>query len=604
MILKKGADMKNRLTIISLCMCLVFCSFSFAFADGDTNIDSKYMSDYSIETQVERDTFNPGEFTVDLALTAVDWLGGGVSDKSTSLKFKTGARMISLSEKLPNLAAFAVAEEIAKASMTGNTFLCSRLPGGTWDGQTGEWKTIIDAPVENIRSALNDFNGYLTVTDMEMRDSAEAPKLPAFYDNMILLKAGTSIQYGNTVITFKKDCEIDELYDEYAQKEYYKSTFAENIYRIQQATETTEASESAIVLNLAKNSYIQFCEKKILANSNISVSIDGADAGDADPLSAVSAALQSAEKTSTKYKDSEGRSMVPHQDYRPYGDVHKDKTYYIHKCDVNGVFDSGFGLINELLGVFAQKDANFIVIADGEASESAGREPDPDAEVSAEIKISSPEAAPCEHLNTYVEGEIKPTVTTAGYSGDVYCADCGEFLSEGEMLDKLPSSIKLKYTSLTLKVGQSTTAEKVTFVKGDSIKSVTSSNSSIVKGVKSGSTGIKLTAGKKTGTAKVTVKLAGGKSAAVTVKVQKSAVACTGLTVSSGTSVSIKKGKTHQIKVTRKPVTCVQKITYKSSKKSVATVTSSGKVKAVKKGTAKITIKCGTKTKTVKITVK
>ena len=425
MILKKGADMKNRLTIISLCMCLVFCSFSFAFADGDTNIDSKYMSDYSIETQVERDTFNPGEFTVDLALTAVDWLGGGVSDKSTSLKFKTGARMISLSEKLPNLAAFAVAEEIAKASMTGNTFLCSRLPGGTWDGQTGEWKTIIDAPVENIRSALNDFNGYLTVTDMEMRDSAEAPKLPAFYDNMILLKAGTSIQYGNTVITFKKDCEIDELYDEYAQKEYYKSTFAENIYRIQQATETTEASESAIVLNLAKNSYIQFCEKKILANSNISVSIDGADAGDADPLSAVSAALQSAEKTSTKYKDSEGRSMVPHQDYRPYGDVHKDKTYYIHKCDVNGVFDSGFGLINELLGVFAQKDANFIVIADGEASESAGREPDPDAEVSAEIKISSPEAAPCEHLNTYVEGEIKPTVTTAGYSGDVYCADCG-----------------------------------------------------------------------------------------------------------------------------------------------------------------------------------
>ena len=142
------------------------------------------MSDYSIETQVERDTFNPGEFTVDLALTAVDWLGGGVSDKSTSLKFKTGARMISLSEKLPNLAAFAVAEEIAKASMTGNTFLCSRLPGGTWDGQTGEWKTIIDAPVENIRSALNDFNGYLTVTDMEMRDSAEAPKLPKIVRSM------------------------------------------------------------------------------------------------------------------------------------------------------------------------------------------------------------------------------------------------------------------------------------------------------------------------------------------------------------------------------------------------------------------------------------
>lgn len=604
MLLKKGADMRNRLTIISLCICLVFCSFSFAFADGDTNIDSKFMSDYSIDTQIANDTFNPGEFTVDLALNAVGWLGNGVSDKRTTVTFRTGAAMVKLSDKLDKLTSFVMAEEIAKASMTGNTFLCSRVPDISWDGETGEWRTIIDAPVENIRAALDEFNQYLTVSDIDMRLSGEEPELPSFFDNMILLKAGTSIQYGDTVITFTKDCEIDELYDEYAQKNYYASTFAENIFRIKQATETSGAA-SAIRFNLAKDSYLQFCEKKFLANDDITVSIEGAETGGADPLSAVSAALGTAVKTNTKYKDSLTRTGNPHRSsyLNYYNDIHPAKDYYyLHECDVNAVFDSGFGLINEILGVLAQKDAKIVVVSDGEAVGSAGRQPDPDATVSAEIKISSPER--CMHANTEIRDALEPTVTTNGYSGDVYCLDCGELVEEGEMLAKLPSSIKLKYTSLTLKIGQSTSAEKVTFVEGDSIKSVTSSNNSIVKAVKSGSNGIKLTAGKKVGTAKVTVKLAGGKSAVVTVKVQKTDVACSGLTVSSGTSVSLKKGKTHQIKVTRKPVTCVQKITYKTSNKSVATVTSKGKVKAVKKGTAKITIKCGKKSKVVKITVK
>ena len=53
----------------------------------------------------------------------------------------------------------------------------------------------------------------------------------------------------------------------------------------------------------------------------------------------------------------------------------------------------------------------------------------------------------------------------------------------------------------------------------------------------------------------------------------------------------------------------VSKITYKSSKKSVATVNKNGKISAKKKGTAKIkatvTLKNGTKkTVTIKVTVK
>lgn len=592
--------MRNRLITLSLSICLVFCSFSLAFAEGGTNIDSKYMSDYSIETQIESDAFNPGEFTVDMALNAVDWLGA--SDKHTTITLKTGAALVSLSEKLPNLSRFVMAEEIAKASMTGNTFLCSRLPEIEWNGQTGKWRTIIDAPTENIRYALDTFREYLTISDLQIRESGIA-SYPSFYDNMLYIKAGTSIQYGNTVITFTKDCEIDELYDKYLQEQYYRSTFAENILKIKESTATTEASDNTIKLILAKNSYLQFCEKKFLAKDDITVSIDGADTGEADPLAAVTDALYTAEKTDKTYTDSAGKSSNPHGTaWEDYNDIHPKKVYYIHKCDANAVFDSGFGLVNELLGVLAQKDAKIVVVSDGgEAVESDGRQADPEAEVSAEIKISSSDYVPCAHENTYIEDKLDATVTTIGYTGDVYCADCGELIEEGEAIPKLKATISLSKTTANLQTGKTTTVT-VKFANGDSLKSWKSSNTTIVSSEKSGTTGIKLTAKKKVGTATVTVTLASGLTKKITVKV--TSTPCSKITIKSGTSVSIKKGKTHQIKAVRSPASCVQKITYKSANKKIATVTSTGKVKGIKKGKTKITVKCGTKTKTIKITVK
>lgn len=47
-----------------------------------------------------------------------------------------------------------------------------------------------------------------------------------------------------------------------------------------------------------------------------------------------------------------------------------------------------------------------------------------------------------------------------------------------------------------------------------------------------------------------------------------------------------------------------ESITYKSSKKSVATVDKYGVVKAKKKGKATITVKCGKKKAKLKLTVK
>ncbi len=72
-------------------------------------------------------------------------------------------------------------------------------------------------------------------------------------------------------------------------------------------------------------------------------------------------------------------------------------------------------------------------------------------------------------------------------------------------------------------------------------------------------------------------------------------------------SVTVKKGKTAKVQLGSKlDMRNVSKITYSSSKKSVATVTSKGKIKAKKAGTAVITVKVtlkNGKTKTIKLKV-
>ena len=67
------------------------------------------------------------------------------------------------------------------------------------------------------------------------------------------------------------------------------------------------------------------------------------------------------------------------------------------------------------------------------------------------------------------------------------------------------------------------------------------------------------------------------------------------------TSAIVKVGKTTKITAKATPS---GKITYKSSNKKIATVSSNGTVKGIKKGTAKITVTCNGVSKTFKVTVK
>ena len=178
------------------------------------------------------------------------------------------------------------------------------------------------------------------------------------------------------------------------------------------------------------------------------------------------------------------------------------------------------------------------------------------------------------------------------------CSLCGKKQTRNYG-SKLKATIKLNVSSITLRRKQATTKVKVSMAYGDFIKSWASSNKKIVTVDKNG----KIKAGTKTGTAKITVTLKSGKKATLKVKVQTAKVKTTKI---SGLKkkLTIKKGKSVTLKPVVSPITSQEKVTYRSSNKKIATVSSKGVVKGRRKGTVTITVKSGKVTKKIKITVK
>lgn len=184
------------------------------------------------------------------------------------------------------------------------------------------------------------------------------------------------------------------------------------------------------------------------------------------------------------------------------------------------------------------------------------------------------------------------------------CNACGA--KETQTIAKLKPTIKLNVKTIPLRVGKSTSVVKVASMgAGDYITSWKSSNPQIVsvnnKGV--------ITA-KKVGTATITVKLKSGISASVKVKTRNAKVTTTKLTVSAkgvtlkNKSLTLKKGSTCTLTAKVTPLTSENKVSFSSSKKSVATVSPSGKVTTKKKGKTKITVKSGEMKVVLTVTVK
>lgn len=174
------------------------------------------------------------------------------------------------------------------------------------------------------------------------------------------------------------------------------------------------------------------------------------------------------------------------------------------------------------------------------------------------------------------------------------CGICGK--TETRTIgDKLNATISMNATSLKLKKKQTTKKFTVTgLAKSDYITSWTSSNKKIVTVTGNQNGTCKIKAGNKTGKAKITITLASGLKKTINVTIQKKAVICTAIKNVSK-KLTLNKKKSYQLKPVINPITCTNKIKYKSSNKKIAKVSSNGKITAIKPGKVKITISVGKK---------
>lgn len=202
------------------------------------------------------------------------------------------------------------------------------------------------------------------------------------------------------------------------------------------------------------------------------------------------------------------------------------------------------------------------------------------------------------HTHKYVWKTISKATIYQPQKQRGTCSLCGKTTTRNYG-SKLKATIKLNVSSITLQKKQATRRVRVIMANGDSVKSWTSSNKKIVTVDRNGL----IRAQNRTGSAKITVTLKSGKRAVLNVKVQAAKVRTTKI---SGlkSSMTIKKGQRVTLKPVISPLTSTEKVTYASSNKNIAVVSSRGVVLGKKKGTAKITVRSGKKSYVIKVTVK
>ena len=199
------------------------------------------------------------------------------------------------------------------------------------------------------------------------------------------------------------------------------------------------------------------------------------------------------------------------------------------------------------------------------------------------------------------DGRTHPIESIIQMSCQTKCTVCG--WQEGGY--GIAYKVVVNTDGVTLKYGQSTTAIRISGLNSDiKFKKVTSGNKKIVtiSDVNSKKGTFKLTAGKKSGSTVVRIELSGGWTADVHITVQSGTVKTNYIT-GLKKSVNVSKGKTYTLKPTLDPITSQEKVTYSSSNTKVATVNSKGVITGKAAGTAKITVKSGSKKATITVKV-
>lgn len=192
------------------------------------------------------------------------------------------------------------------------------------------------------------------------------------------------------------------------------------------------------------------------------------------------------------------------------------------------------------------------------------------------------------------------TVFAAG-SEERVCSACNG--KETRTISKVTPVIVMNTSSITLEPGATYKLRVVTKGAGDSVSSWQSMNKKVATVTHAGKVKAKAP-----GSAKIKVTLKSGISATVKVKVSK--VATQELTVKAkgatlkNKKISVKLRKSFRLVAKVKPANSTNKVTFVSSKKSVATVDKNGKVTTRKRGKTRITVKSGKIAVKITLTVK
>ena len=179
------------------------------------------------------------------------------------------------------------------------------------------------------------------------------------------------------------------------------------------------------------------------------------------------------------------------------------------------------------------------------------------------------------------------------------CAVCHN--QESREIPKIETAVKLTAKTLPVKLKKSVSANAL-ITDMDASDSIVSLKTSNAKVAAVNNKTFKITT-KKAGKAVITVTMKSGASADITVNVKNGNIATTKIT-GIQKKVTLKKGKKLTLKPVLSPITSTDKVTYSSANKKIATVSTKGVIKAVKKGKVKITVKAGKKKVTCTVTVK